>query len=78
MLAVVHARFEVACTRIEWLEDELVRRGARDAHLIADEVVAVTVEAKSQCEAETIVSDLLARVGATAVAADGERPLAVA
>ena len=69
MLAVVHAQFEVDWSRPEWIEDELVRRGARDAHLLGDDVaaVSVTVSAPSHREAELLVRDLLARVGAASV-----------
>jgi hypothetical protein len=69
MLAVVHAQFEVDWSRPEWIEDELVRRGARDAHMLGDDVptVSVTVSAPSLRAAELLVRDLLARVGAASV-----------
>lgn len=72
MLAVVRARFEVDWANPEWIEDELVRRGARDAHLVEDDVVAVTVEAKSQRDAHDAVRVLFARIGASTVSLDGE------
>jgi hypothetical protein len=65
MLAVVRARFVLDCARPEWIEDELVRRGARDAHLLDEDVVSVTVEAASEVVANALVLDLLARLGAT-------------
>ena len=43
VLVVVQARFEVDWSCPEWIEDELVRCGARDAHLLDDDRVSVTV-----------------------------------
>lgn len=54
------------CARLfrpQWIEDELVRCGARDARLIDEDVVAVTVAAQSSAEANELVRVLLARVG---------------
>lgn len=65
MLVVVRGRFEVDWSRPEWIEDELIRRGAREAHLVGEDTVAVTVAASSRREANELVRDLLARVGAT-------------
>jgi len=67
VLAVVQARFEVEWSRPEWAADELVRRGAREARLLADDCVSVTVCADSRETAEALVRDLLERVGARAV-----------
>jgi hypothetical protein len=69
VLTVVHAHFEVDWSRPEWIEDELVRRGARDAHMLPDDIptVAVTVSARSREEANAVVCRLLDRVGAYAV-----------
>jgi hypothetical protein len=55
VLAVFHAQFEVDWLRPEWIEDELVRSGAREAHMLADDVpiVAVTVWARSAHEANS-------------------------
>ena len=72
VLAVVRANFAVDWIRPGWVEDELVRRGARDAHLIDDETVSVVVVARSRREAEDHVRDLLTRVGATGVRIVGE------
>lgn len=69
MLVVVQAPFDVDWTRPEWLEDELIRSGARDARLVDGETVAVTVAAASTREARELVRGLLDRVGATASAA---------
>jgi hypothetical protein len=79
VLAVIRAQFAVDWTRPGWIEDELVRRGARDAHLVGDDVVSVTVVASSRREAEELVEDLLIRVGATPlgiVASEAERAIA--
>lgn len=70
MLAVVRARFAVDWACQEWIEDELVRRGARDAHRVDDGAVSVTLEARSHAEAMTLVQDLLVRLGATDVQCD--------
>ena len=67
VLISVHVRFEVDWTRPDWIEDELIRGGARDAHMIQGDDVAVTVAARSRAEANQLVEALLARVGATAV-----------
>jgi hypothetical protein len=67
VLVVVQARFEVDWSRPEWIEDELVRCGAREAHLIDDDLVSVTVCAGSRLAAEEIVRDLLGRVSAKVV-----------
>jgi hypothetical protein len=69
VLAVVYAQFEVDWSRPEWIEDELVRSGAREAHMLADDVpiVAVTVCARSPDEANNIVRGLLTGVGAYSV-----------
>jgi hypothetical protein len=64
MLAVVRAPFEIDWAIPEWIEDELVRRGARDARLVEDGIVAVTVEASSPAHADELVRDLLHRIGA--------------
>ncbi|HVS85304.1 MAG TPA: hypothetical protein VHD91_06710 [Gaiellaceae bacterium] len=62
MLVVVQAPFELDWARPEWLEDELIRAGARDARLVDAVTVAVTVAAASAMEAEVMVRDLLERV----------------
>ena len=69
MLVVVLAQFEVDWSKPEWIEDELVRSGARDAHMLADDIptVAVTVCARSRDGAETIVRSLLEHVGASSI-----------
>jgi hypothetical protein len=69
VLAVVYAQFEVDWARPERIEDELIRSGARDAHMLADDVpiVAVTVSARSLREANALVRDLLEHVGAGSV-----------
>lgn len=67
MLFIVQARFEVDWSRPEWIEDELVRSGARDARILPDDAVAVTVTARSRDEADGMVRDLLARLGASGV-----------
>jgi hypothetical protein len=67
VLVVVQARFRVDWSRPEWIEDELVRCGARDAHLANDELVSVTVCAGSREAAEELVRDLLERVSAKAI-----------
>jgi hypothetical protein len=67
VLVVVVARFEVDWTRPAWIEDELVRRGARDAHLAKNGAVSIVVEARSQAGAGDLARELLARVGATEV-----------
>jgi hypothetical protein len=69
VLAVVHAQFEVDWSRPEWIEDELVRRGARDAHLLPDDIltVALTVSARSREEANAVARQLLDRVGAYSI-----------
>lgn len=71
MLVTVHARFEVDWSEPAWIEDELIRCGARDARMIGAQDVAVTVAAPSSAEAAVFVSDLLTRVGATAVVDPG-------
>ena len=68
MLVVVRAHFEVDWSRPEWIEDELVRCGARDARLFDDDLVSVTVCAGSREAGEDFVRELLARVSARAVA----------
>ena len=60
----MQARFEVDWSRPEWIEDELVRSGAREAHLLDDDLVSVTVCARSRVDAEDLVRDLLGRVNA--------------
>ena len=77
MLAVVRARFTVDWACPEWIEDELVRRGARDAHLVGDGAVSVMVEARSHADAKALVQDLLERIGATDVRCEGRTPVAV-
>jgi hypothetical protein len=67
VLVVVQARFEVDWSRPEWIEDELVRCGARDARLLEDDLVSVTVSASSREDAENFVRELLERVSARAV-----------
>lgn len=69
MLALVYAQFEVDWSRPEWIEDELVRRGARDAHLLPDDIltVALTVSARSREEANAVARQLLDRVGAYSI-----------
>ena len=67
VLVVVQARFEVDWSRLEWIEDELVRSGARDARLVEDDLVSVTVCANSREAAEELVRELLERVSARAV-----------
>jgi hypothetical protein len=71
MLVVVQAHFEVDWARPEWIEDELIRCGARDAHLVDEYMVAVTVAAPSRPVAENLVRDLLDRVGAAVVGLAG-------
>jgi hypothetical protein len=68
VLVVVQARFELDWSRPEWVEDELVRCGARDAHLLEDDLVSVTVCAGSRGAAEDLVRELLERVSVRAVA----------
>lgn len=65
MLLVVRALFEVDRPQPGWLEDELVRRGARGAHMTEDGAVSILLQAKSRGEASELARDLLARVGAT-------------
>jgi hypothetical protein len=60
--------FEVDWSRPEWIEDELVCRGARNARLFDDDLVSVTVSAGSRETAEDLVRELLERVNARAVA----------
>ena len=75
MLFVLQARFEVDTRpvalepglRMARIEDELVRSGARDAHLVDDAAVSVTVAASSRGTANELVRDLLERVGASTV-----------
>lgn len=64
MLVVVQAKFEVDWSRTSWIEDELIRSGARDARLTDPNTVAVTVAARSRSEADDLVCALLTRVGA--------------
>ena len=64
MLVVVDARFEVDWSRPSWIEDELIRSGARDARLLEDDLVAVTVAARTRPDACELVRDLLDGVGA--------------
>jgi hypothetical protein len=45
-----------------WLEGELARGGARDAHLTAEGKIAVIVAAGSPAEATELVDHLLRRV----------------
>jgi hypothetical protein len=68
VLVVVQARFEVDWSRQEWIEDELVRCGARDARLVEDGLVSVTVCANTTEAAEDFVRDMLERVSAKVVA----------
>jgi hypothetical protein len=75
MLVVVHARLEVDRARPEWIEDELVRCGARDARVVDEDAVAVTVAARSRAVAEELVLELLDRVRAS-VAGVGDTVLA--
>jgi hypothetical protein len=75
MLVVVQARSEVDWSRPEWIEDELVRRGARDARLIEDDLVSVTVCAGSREAAEDLVRELLERISARGVAVVGPEPV---
>jgi len=75
VLYTLQVRFEVDWSRPVWIEDELVRSGARDAHVLEDGKVAVTVAARSGDEAYDLVRELLARVGATEVGfADEDDP----
>jgi hypothetical protein len=67
MLVIVQARFEVDWSRPEWIEDELVRCGARDARLLEHDLISVMVGARSRDEAEDRVRELLERVNAKAV-----------
>jgi tRNA A37 threonylcarbamoyladenosine dehydratase len=62
----MHVRFQVDWSRPEWIEDELIRCGARDATLIDEDLVSVTVSANSRAVGEELVRDLLDRVGAKA------------
>jgi hypothetical protein len=73
MLVVVEACFEVDWTRPAWIEDELVRRGARDAHIAENGAVSIVVEARSRAEASDLARDLLERVGATKVEIAGQQ-----
>ena len=75
MLSVVRAQFIVDWANPAWIEDELVRRGARDAHLVDYDVVAVTVEAKSRSDAEATVRELLSRIGVAVISMGNKRPL---
>lgn len=68
VLVVVQARFVLDWFRAEWIEDELVRCGARDARMTDERTVAVTVAAKSSAEAGELVRLLLDRAGASEVA----------
>jgi hypothetical protein len=52
---VVQAHFELDWSRQEWIEDELVRSGAREARLLEDGLVLVTVCANSRDAAEDFV-----------------------
>jgi hypothetical protein len=67
VLVVVQAHFELDWSRPEWIEDELVRCGARAAHLLPNDLVSVTVSAASHEAAEDLVRELLDRVRAKAV-----------
>jgi RNA-binding protein YhbY len=71
VLVVVQAHLEVDWSRPEWIEDELVRSGAREARLLEDGFVSVTVCANSRDAAEDFVRELLERVSAKAVAVVG-------
>jgi len=73
MLMAVRAWSAVDLARPAWIEDELVRRGARGAHLTDDGAVSILVEAKSRGEASDVARDLLARVGATMLEVGPER-----
>lgn len=68
MLVVVQARFGLDWPRPEWIEDELVRAGARDARMTDTDCVAVTVAAESSARANELVCALLDRIGASEVA----------
>lgn len=67
MLVVVQATFEVGWARSGWIEDELIRCGAQDAHLLDQDAVSVTVAARSAGDAHEMVRDLLNRAGASTV-----------
>lgn len=68
VLIVVQARFVLDWSRPEWIEDELVRAGARDARMTDTDSVAVTVAAESYGHAKEVVCALLRRLGASGVA----------
>ena len=74
MLVSVHVRFEVDWARPMWIEDELIRGGAREARLLDGDRVVVTVAARSRAEAVELVESLLARVGAEACKILGREP----
>lgn len=61
MLHVVHTRPAVDPTLPERLEDDLIRSGARGAHLLEDGAIAVTVAASTLHDAIVLVQDLMAR-----------------
>jgi hypothetical protein len=67
VLVVVQARFEVDWSRPAWIEDELIRCGAREARILDDDFVSVTVCPSSREAAEEIVRDLFERVSAKVV-----------
>jgi hypothetical protein len=67
VLVVVQARFQIDWSRPEWIEDELVRCGARDARLLDNGLVSVTVRAASREAAEDLVRGLLQRINARTV-----------
>jgi hypothetical protein len=67
VLVVAQARFQIDWSRPEWIEDELVRCGARDARLLDDGLVSVTVCARSREAAEDLVRGLLQRIDARTV-----------
>jgi hypothetical protein len=63
---VVETHLRLKSSPPEWIEDELVRRGARHARLLENGAVSVTVCASSPETAQNLVRQLLRRISARA------------
>jgi hypothetical protein len=64
---VVQTHLDLESSPPEWIEDELVRRGARHARLLENGTVSVTVCANSPEQAQNLVRQLLSRVSDRAI-----------
>lgn len=61
MLVHITTQLERDPADVRWLDGELVRRGAWDAHFTAEGGITIAVTAASRAEARCIVDKLLAQ-----------------